>query len=154
MSVYEEHLRFEVLHPGSCPLCTKLDSWNDPNVFFSDKKWGENMKVNFCEFFINVCEFFIKFCGILKNFMKKKREKLEIDCFFPLLIKEMGHFKNPLWCTVDKTQGAKIQIWGTGHKLTSIRNSGNFILSIFMHRGQRYDSAKFSSCYLNTLYQS
>ena len=43
------------------------------------------------------------------------------------------------------------KIWGTGHKLTSLRNSGNFILSIFMHRGQRYDSAKFPSCCLNTL---
>ena len=115
-------------------------------------------QVNFCEFFMNVCEFFIKFCGIfikfcgiLKKFIKKKREKLEIDCFFPLLIKEMGHFKNPLWCTVDKTQGAKIQIWGVPHKLTSLRNSGNFILSIFMHRVQRYDSAKSCSCCLNTL---
>ena len=126
---------------------------------FLIRSGGKTWQDNFCKFFMIVCGFlikffgiFVKFCGFFKNFIKKKREKLEIDCFFPLLIKEMGHFKNPLWCTVDETQGAKIQIWDVPHKLTSLRNSGNFILSISMHRGQRYDSAKFCSCCLNTLY--
>ena len=98
---------------------------------------------------------------IPQNFMKnsqtlmKNSKKFHLSCFSPTSYQRrriIGNFKNRLWCTMDETQGAKIQIWGTGHKLTSLRNSGNFILSIFMHRGQRYDSAKFSSCYLNTLY--
>ena len=95
---------------------------------------------------------FHKVLRIFYWFYQKEKSKIEIWLLFPLLIKEMGHFKNPLWCTVDKTQGAKIQIWDVPHKLTSLRNSGNFILSISMHRGQRYDSAKFCSCCLNTLY--
>ena len=94
---------------------------------FLIRRGGKPWQVNFCEFFMNFCEFFIKFCRIFINLIKKKREKLEIDCFFPLPIKEMGHLKNPLLCTVDKTQGAKIQIWGVSHKLTSFRNTGNFI---------------------------
>ena len=84
----------------------------------------------------------------------EKLTRIHSSCFSPTSYQKrrhMGHFKNPIWCTVDETQGAKLQIWGVPHKLTSLRNSGNFILSISMHRGQRYDSAKSCSCCLNTL---
>ena len=83
---------------------------------------------------------------IPQNFMKnsqtlmKNSKKIHLSCFSPTSYQRrriIGNFKNQLWCTMDETQGAKIQIWGTGHKLTSLRNSGNFILSIFMHSGQR-----------------
>ena len=94
---------------------------------------------------------------LYENFTKlfEKLTKIHLSCFSPTSYQKrrhMGHFKNPIWCTVDETQGAKIQIWDVPHKLTSLRNSGNFILSISMHRGQRYDSVKFCSCCLNTLY--
>ena len=84
----------------------------------------------------------------------EKLTKIQLTCFPPTSYQKrrhMDHFKNPIWCTVDETQVAKIQICDVSHKLTSLRNSGNFILSIFMHRGQRYDSTKSTSCCLNTL---
>ena len=117
-------------------------------------------RVNFCEFFMNVCEFFImfcglfiKFCGIFYKFYQKEKRKIVNWLFFPTSYQRNGSFQESLWCTVNKTQSAKIQILCVPHKLTSLRNSGNFILSIFMHRVQRYDSAKSCSCCLNTLYQ-
>ena len=84
----------------------------------------------------------------------EKLTKIHSSCFSPTSYQKrrhMGQFKNPIWCTVDETLGAKLQIWGVPHKLTSLRNSGNFLLSIYMHRVQRYDSVKSCSCCLNTL---
>ena len=86
----------------------------------------------------------------------KTHKKFHLSCFSPTSYqwrRNMGHFKNPLWCTVEKTQGAKIQNWGWPHKLTSLRSSWKKDLSIFMHRVQRYKSAKSCSWSLNTLYQ-
>ena len=81
--IYGHVVSFKFSRPRSCTQRTKVDSWNDPYFFFFDKVWGKNHdKWIFVIFFMNLCDFFIKFCGILINFIKKKREKLKIDCFF------------------------------------------------------------------------
>ena len=52
-----------------------------------------------------------------QNFMKKSQRfmkkvtKIHLSWFLPTSYqrrRNMGHFKNPLWCAVDVTEGAKI----------------------------------------------
>ena len=58
------------------------------------------------------------FRKIPQNLMKKSQRfmkkvtKIHLSWFLPTSYqrrRNMGHFKNPLWCTVDVTQGAKIE---------------------------------------------
>ena len=71
----------------------------------------------------------------------EKITKIHFSCFFPTSYQKrrhMGHFKYPIWCKVQWTRprvkNFKSEVFFINWQALGI-NSGNFILSIFMHRG-------------------
>ena len=123
--IYGHVVSFQFLYPESFSQCTKVDSMNHISSSSLIRSGKKPWQLDFCEFYMNVCfsQIFVEFSKIL---LKRKEKKWKLTGFYSTYYqrrRNMGLFKNPLWCTVDVTQGAKIENWQRGHKCTNLRNS-------------------------------
>ena len=85
---------------------------------FFDKKWEKTVNLQFFSFLFDKI-----YKKIPQNFMKspenimknsqtfiKNSQKFTYSPTSYQKRRHMGQFKNPIWCTVDETLGAKLQI--------------------------------------------
>ena len=147
--------QFLIFAPPVLPTVHQSGFLNWPiffHIYFirsGEKPW----QVNFCYIFHESLWLFHKVLWNFHKFYQKEKRKIENWLFlFPLLIKEMGHFKNPLWCTVDKTLGAKFKSEEQAINWQAL-GTQEILFWAFSCTGARdMTPQNFSSCCLNTLY--